>query len=134
VLVVDDDETIRELVEWVLGEKGYHVVGAPDGAAALTVLTHVRPDLVLLDLRMPVMDGEAFVDVYRRLPNQSAPIVVMTAGRVDRDLVAVGSAIGRLDKPFEIQDLVAVAERYIGRDVGTRVADSRPPVAFDSAT
>jgi CheY-like chemotaxis protein len=133
VLVVDDDETIRELIEWVLGDEGYEVLVADNGASALTTLEQLRPDLILLDLRMPVMDGAKFVEAYRKLPTRGAPIVVMTAGRGGGDLVSAGSAVGRLDKPFEIEDLIAVANHYAPLAGPARAPNSRPFVAVDDA-
>ena len=57
ILVVDDDASIRELIGMALVDEGYEVQAAPHGAAALEVISHSRPSVILLDMRMPVMDG-----------------------------------------------------------------------------
>jgi DNA-binding response OmpR family regulator len=111
ILVVDDDESIREFIEWALDSRGHTVVCAADGATALAMLEDVRPDLILLDLRMPVMDGVAFVKAYRGLQDQSAPFVIMTAAGAGWATVADIGAAERLDKPFDLKHLIRVVEQ-----------------------
>jgi DNA-binding response OmpR family regulator len=111
ILVVDDDEAIREFIEWALGDRGFNVVCAADGAAALAMLEDLRPDLILLDLRMPVMDGVAFVKAYRGLQNQSAPFVIMTAAGAGWGTAADIGAAECLDKPFDLKHLIRVVEQ-----------------------
>src|SRR5919199_497806 len=84
VLVVEDDESIRECVQVVLEDEGYDVIEASDGAAALALLDTVWPDVILLDMLMPGMDGWAFAVAYRQRPGPHAPIVVITAARADQ--------------------------------------------------
>jgi CheY-like chemotaxis protein len=111
ILVVDDDEAIREFIEWALDSRGYNVACAADGVSALAMLEDVRPDLILLDLRMPIMDGEAFVKAYRGLLNQSAPFVIMTAAAAGWATVANIGAAEHLDKPFDLKHLIRVVEQ-----------------------
>jgi two-component system chemotaxis response regulator CheY len=102
ILVVDDDEVIRSSVELALADEGYLVVTAPDGAAALQVIERYPPALVLLDMKMPVMDGWAFAQAYRQQPGPHAPIIVMTAAAdAARRAVDVG-AVAYLAKPFDL--------------------------------
>src|SRR5436309_3406591 len=61
ILLVDDDDSIRQVVTVFLTDEGYEVAGAGDGQAALDLLATFKPDIILLDLRMPVMDGWEFV-------------------------------------------------------------------------
>ena len=79
ILVVDDDDSIRQIVRFCLSDEGYRVREAPNGEAALEVLDSVNPELILLDLRMPVMDGWEFARRYRTLPGPHAPIVAFVA-------------------------------------------------------
>src|ERR1041385_3300277 len=79
VLVVDDDEFIRELIQCGLEGDGYRVVTAPNGQAALDVLGATRANLILLDMRMPTMDGWRFARNYHRQASPWAPVVVVTA-------------------------------------------------------
>src|SRR5687767_13467268 len=89
VLVVDDDEHILALLGEALGMEGYEVMGALDGAAAVSAIRRSRPDLILLDLMMPVLDGFSFLDLYKQLPGPHAPVIVITAAaREAREEVA----------------------------------------------
>ena len=108
VLIVEDDDGIRDLVDIVLSSAGYEILTASDGAAALQVLGTVHPDLVLLDMRMPVMDGWELARRYRALPGPHAPIVVMTAARDAAQRAAEIDANGYLGKPFDMGELLAL--------------------------
>ena len=112
VLVVDDDAGIRDLLDLALTNAGYAVALAEDGAAALAMVEAVAPDVILLDMRMPVLDGWAFAEAYRRQPGQRAPIVVMTAGRDAPEHAAQIAATAYLAKPFDLADLLACVARY----------------------
>ena len=112
VLVVDDDAPIREVVDALLSEEGYEVVTAADGAAALARLRERPPGLILLDLRMPGMDGWAFARAYRRSPGPHAPIVVLTAAREAAERAAQIGADGVLSKPFDLDELLDLVGRH----------------------
>src|SRR5512133_3558856 len=116
ILAVDDDDAIRDIVQIVLEDEGYRVVLARDGAEALELLKVMQPQLILLDMRMPRVNGWEFAERYGRLPGHHVPIVVMTAGR-DASLVA--SDIGaryHLDKPFDVDDLLHLIDECISSD------------------
>jgi two-component system chemotaxis response regulator CheY len=112
ILVVEDDDGIRELVDVVLSGAGYEVLTASDGAAALQVLGQARPDLVLLDMRMPIMDGWEFARRYRARPEPHAPIVVLTAARDAAERAAEIDANGYLGKPFDVQELLTLVSHH----------------------
>lgn len=111
ILIVEDDDGIRDLVDIVLSSAGYEVLTASDGAAALQVVGRVHPDLVLLDMRMPVMDGWEFARQYRAGPAPHAPIVVLTAARDAAVRAAEISANAYLGKPFEVGELLTLVGR-----------------------
>lgn len=112
ILVVDDDDGIRELVVTALAEEGYAVLSAGDGEAALAVLDHYDPALILLDMRMPVMDGWQFAKRYRERPGHHAPIVICTAALdVRRDASEIG-ADGFLGKPFQLDELLDLVDSH----------------------
>jgi two-component system, chemotaxis family, chemotaxis protein CheY len=81
VLVVDDDPDIGEFVSLALADEGYDVTTALNGRAALGRAEERPPDLIVLDMRMPVMDGWEFARTYRERPGPHAPILVLTAAR-----------------------------------------------------
>jgi CheY-like chemotaxis protein len=119
ILVVDDDQDVLDLVQFVLESKGYDVMTALDGRAALDVVAHREPDLILLDLKMPVMDGGAFAAAFRS-QNGKAPIVVVTAADDARKRAAEIAAADWLAKPFETDDLLAAVSRNLSRRVAPR--------------
>ena len=112
ILIVEDDDNIRDLVDLVLSGAGYEVVSAPDGQAALQAIGQARPDLVLLDMRMPVMDGWEFARQYRAQPAPHAPIVVLTAARDAAERAAEIHANGYLGKPFDVDDLLTLVSHH----------------------
>ena len=109
ILVVDDDAAIQAIVGSVLSWEGYEVVPAMDGAAALEALAQGSlPELILLDMAMPGMDGQQFVHIYRQLPAPQAPIIAFSAGNAAVDLPVAGV----LGKPFDIDDLLDMVGRH----------------------
>jgi CheY-like chemotaxis protein len=112
ILVVDDDTSIRSFVEMALDSVGYAVSTAANGAQALEVTDQVQPDLILLDMRMPVMDGWTFARTYRAQAGPHAPIVVITAATDAGQRAAEIEADGYLGKPFDLDDLLVLVSRY----------------------
>jgi CheY-like chemotaxis protein len=113
ILVIDDDIAIRTAVSWALEDVGYDVTLAEHGRAALDHVTRRSPDLVLLDMRMPVMDGWEFARQYRALPSRAAPIVVMTAAQDVAERASQITATDYIAKPFVVDDLLAVVGKYL---------------------
>ena len=113
ILVVEDDEGILSTLELVLVEEGYRVVTAADGAAALDIVERQKPALILLDMKMPVMDGWAFARAYRDKPEPRAPVLVVTAARDAAQRAKEVGADGYLPKPCDIDDLIELVGRYM---------------------
>jgi len=110
IVVADDDLDLCELLEMKLRQSNYEVFTAMDGVQALEVVRRIRPNLVILDIMMPLMTG---MEVLRQLKSEIAtadiPIILMTAKRQESD-VNSGFALGVVDyivKPFNLKDLVA---------------------------
>jgi len=112
VLVVDDDAAVREFVPTVLSAAGYRVLTAAHGGEALERIARQRPDVVLLDLAMPVMDGWQ-VRWALRAQGVHVPLIFMSAGYNARLEAERHNANGYLDKPFTSADLVAVVARFL---------------------
>ncbi len=107
ILVVDDSANVRRMVSEYLEAAGFRVVTAVDGEQALYTARHEHPDLILLDIMMPNMDGYAFVRTYRR--ESETPIILLTARLEESDKV-IGLELGADDyitKPFGMRELVA---------------------------
>lgn len=111
VLVVDDELLIREVIEDLLADEGYRVVLAANGREALAVLDAQMPAVILLDMRMPVLDGWGFMRVYRERSERRAPVLVMTAARDARSWSEEVGGDAYLAKPFEIASLLALVAR-----------------------
>ena len=114
ILVVDDDPGILSTVADVLDLEGYSVKTATNGAEALRAVEQHEPCLVLLDMRMPVLDGWGFAHAVRDR-GIFIPIVVMTAAQDARHWAEEIGADGYLSKPFELIDLLVAVERLCVR-------------------
>ncbi len=115
VLVIDDDDELAEVVRQVLREAGYSVATVRHGAAALELVRHVAPDLILLDLSMPIMDGWSFAAQYRRLAKRGARIVLLTANAAAAAIARTLEVDGYLTKPFDVEELLAIVGRETAR-------------------
>lgn len=113
VLVVDDDDELADVVRQVLRDAGYSVATVRHGAAALELVGHIVPDLILLDLTMPIMDGWSFVSQYRRTAKESARIVLLTANAHAAEIARSLGADGYITKPFDMDDLVGIVGREL---------------------
>lgn len=114
VLVVDDDHSILDTVTSILENEGHQVMAASGGAEALSMARAWHPTLVLLDMRMPIMDGWAVARSLRESGSR-VPIVVMTAAENASRWAHEIGASGHLDKPFGLDDLIEVVERHSER-------------------
>jgi two-component system, chemotaxis family, chemotaxis protein CheY len=108
VLIVDDDATITSVLEFLLVDSGYEVRTAGDGRAALQLSEERRPDLILLDLMMPVMNGWEVMTQLRDDPElRHIPVLILSADQnVGRKATDLG-AEGYIAKPFDIDDLLS---------------------------
>ncbi len=123
ILVVDDKASVRRLVQDYLSEQGFRVVTASNGRDALLVARHEEPDLILLDIMMPEMDGFEFIRVYGK--QKDTPIIVLTAKVEESDKV-VGLELGADDyvtKPFGMRELLARIRAVLRR------VETGPPTA-----
>ena len=107
VLVLDDDEGIRELIETVLSEEGYEVVGARDSSTALRVVQERPVSLIFFDLSLTHGSGEGFLSAYRALPEATATTIVLSGAANLPETAARLGADGYLTKPFDLDDLLA---------------------------
>lgn len=124
IVLVEDDEGIAEMLRFNLEAAGHQVVAARDGVSGLKLAKTSAPDLVLLDLMLPGMDG---VEVCRRLRGSGATPIILLTAREGRELDAmIGSELGAdecISKPFAIDDLLARIDSVMRRAEGT---DSKP--------
>ena len=113
ILVVDDEPVLRVLVKEILQDEGYVVIDAADGQSMLELLQDVHPDLVLMDVMMPGVDGrEAYQALRSRMDLPDLPVVMMSAAvqpsKLDPSIAAF------LRKPFDLTELVDLVTHLIG--------------------
>jgi CheY-like chemotaxis protein len=126
VLVVDDDAAIRQYVKDALQESGYGVRTATDGASALAAVEVERPDLILLDVRMPGINGWGVLNELRSAAGPHCPIVIMTGQYEGQDQALASGAQGYLAKPFELDDLLESVELHVGLHIDSNLAEELP--------
>ena len=115
ILVVDDEPRLVSLVETYLNQSGFRVLTASNGREALSVAQRQEPDLIILDIMMPEMDGYEFMRIYRT--DRNTPIILLTA-RVDNDEKVLGLESGADDymtKPFRPRELLARVKTVLRR-------------------
>jgi len=115
IMVVDDEKRLVSLVESYLIQEGYRVVSANNGKEALPIASREKPDLIILDIMMPEMDGYAFMREHRK--ELDTPIILLTA-RVDDEEHVIGLELGADDyitKPFRPRELVARVRAVLRR-------------------
>jgi CheY-like chemotaxis protein len=116
IMVVDDNETNREVLSIILTASGYIVIEACNGFEAVKLATRSRPDLILMDLSMPVMDGYGAVRLLRKVPTVcEVPIVACTAydTSTHRDQAMEVGFNDFLTKPIDFEQLDSVIDRFL---------------------
>ena len=132
VLVVEDDRNIAELLRMYLEKEGYAVTVAGDGGQGLTKFRAIKPDLVLLDVMMPVMDGWAVCRAIRA--ESQTPIIMLTAkGQTDDKVAGLKSgADDYITKPFEMKEVLARMEAVLRRTSGGTEEKKVRRLVFDN--
>ena len=134
VLIVEDDRNIAELLQMYLEKEGYAVTTAFDGGQGLTKFRAIQPDLVLLDVMMPVMDGWAVCKTIRE--EAKTPIIMLTAKSETDDKVAGlrSGADDYITKPFEMKEVLARIEAVLRRASGGPAEKKARRLTYDKLT
>lgn len=127
VLIVENDDSLREGATELLEENGYDVLAAKDGVDGLAMLQQIEsghlPDLILLDLWMPRMDGWQFKDAVKKVPAfAKIPIVVFTADRLSEDVLSIG-ADDYVVKPPDVDALLTTVAYFCNKRPIAAVAE-----------
>lgn len=124
ILVIEDNEQNLYLVRYILERNGYEVFTAPDGRSGIEEASSLQPDLILLDIQLPEMDGYAVARNLRRNPAlENTPIVAVTSYAMvgDREKVMEAGCDGYIEKPIDPDTFVSQIERHLpGRDRSRR--------------
>jgi CheY-like chemotaxis protein len=109
ILVIDDEPLFGKMISQFLAKRGYDVAVAANGLARLILAEQFQPDVIILDMRMPVMDGEAFLEMYV----SHAPVIAMSASWGLRRPNLLPGMASFLPKPFELQELLNHIHRVL---------------------
>ena len=119
VLVADDEQQLALAIKIRLQSKGYGVLTASDGKAALDIALQQQPDLILLDVMMPVMDGYSCLrELNAKLGRGKVPIIILTARDRMKDLFELEGIEDYVIKPFDHEDLMIRIDRAFKRRAG----------------
>ncbi len=116
ILTADDDPTILKLMKQELEERGYRVIQATNGQAAMRMAESQKPDLIVLDVAMPVSTGISAFQAIRSLPaTERIPVIFMTSvpSATIYPTVAQGSRVAHVKKPVDIEDLVSLIRQFL---------------------
>jgi CheY-like chemotaxis protein len=130
VLIAEDNAINRELLREVLETRGFAVDEACDGQAALQMIEQIRPDILLLDIGMPVLDGYAVVRKLRENPRLvTLPVLAVTAYAMqgDREKILNSGFDGYLSKPINVALLIEELTRLVPKGEGRCVSPRQPP-------
>jgi two-component system chemotaxis response regulator CheY len=136
ILIVEDEPSIRTLLSDMLRDEGYAVITAANGAEALELSRNFAPDIVLLDLWLPIMDGWAFLrERQRRHTLAAVPVLAMSADR-ERGLATARDlgATAVVAKPFDLTELLAMVERLVAAPAGQVLRTDQEVVYASLAT
>jgi len=117
ILAVDDEQAIVRLIEVSMGRQGHTVITASDGREAVAKAEAEQPDIILMDVMMPYVDGfEAIRLLKAKESTRDIPVILLTAKRHDADMLQgiESGAVSYLTKPFAPTELVALVEKILG--------------------
>ena len=116
ILVIEDSSTTRKVIAITLSQSGYEIIEATDGLEALSKLNEARPDLILLDIILPKMDGYKILSIIKENPEfKHIPVIMLTSkdGIINKVKGKVAGSTAYLTKPFDPTQLVATIEKHL---------------------
>jgi DNA-binding response OmpR family regulator len=118
IIVIDDDPVILETVHLNLARRGYEIVSFSNGTEAIDKITTIHPDLIILDVIMPEMDGWEVLKIIKdHYPEEGLKVLLLTAKSTDKDKM-IGTSIlkadGYITKPFDLQDFLLKVKSLLG--------------------
>lgn len=117
ILLVEDDDAVREMLCTALNDAGFDIVAALDGAHALRTAIARTPDVVLLDLGLPSLDGSGYLKQWRERDERASkvPVIVMSASAYGEQIADEIGAVQYFAKPFDVEELIKAVRRHARR-------------------
>ncbi len=119
-LIVDEDLKIQQLISCSFEKNGFKVEMASDGLDGLKLLKKIKPEIVIIDIKIPSLGGKNFIQVVRDLPHEyGSPVIIMTSSKTEIEDVLIALEIGANDyikKPFDPRELILRAEKLLASD------------------
>jgi CheY-like chemotaxis protein len=112
-MVIDDDHGVREILSLALGEEGYEVEAAMDGAEGLALLARRPADAVIVDMRMPELDGTTFCRLYAKQTEGKGRVILMTAMAGRAAATDLPGVVEWIAKPFDLNDVIDIVARVV---------------------
>jgi CheY-like chemotaxis protein len=128
VLLIEDNEKNRYLTTFILEKYGYEVVQAEDGQTGIALARQLKPDLILLDIQLPVMDGYSVArELTKSVDLQDVPIVAVTSYAMvgDRERILAAGCVGYLEKPINPATFVTEIEQYLSAPTSNGIQEER---------
>lgn len=113
ILVIEDDLACREFLRDALEEETYEVASVDNGQVALDIVRRFRPHLILLDMCMPILDGEEFLEFYRDISGCKAPIIGLSASNHIEEMARMMGVRDFLTKPLDLDHLLDCVKMYL---------------------
>lgn len=121
ILVLDDDPSLRQMLQALLERDGYSVIAAGDVGSALAQCSVQLPDIMIVDLMLPVQDGEVFVHEFRRrFRHAQVPMIVLSASSARNEIARRLAVDASLPKPFFAEDLTELVHKLTKRGRSAR--------------
>lgn len=114
ILICDDDLGILEMLELLLEETGYQIIAEPNSLNVRSILERESPNLVVLDLWMPVLSGDQVLKMIREnAVTKDVPVIVISASTDGKEIANKAGATAFLAKPFDVDELINMVEKYV---------------------
>jgi DNA-binding response OmpR family regulator len=114
ILICDDDEGIVDVLELFLEETGHTIIPERNSLNVKTLIQSEKPDLIILDLWMPVMSGDQILRMIRSTAEtKDLPVIVMSASTDGADIAAAAGASGYIAKPFDFDNVLAIVDKHL---------------------
>lgn len=128
ILIVEDDETLREIYALKLAMEGFEVLAAQDGAEGLDIATRQKPDLILLDILMPRMTGVEFLGHYASQPHKAVVVVISNKSTPDEisEVKKLGAADYLIKSQHTPDQIVAIINAYLNLASRSKKSNARP--------